>query len=907
MPAPPVMPEYPPLSRSEALAAAEQGACLVTHNQRLAAALRREYGLRQVGAGRGAWPAPDILPWGAWLSRILDDARHDGGPGLPWLLSPLQQQALWEHVITESPEGRDLLAPAGAAKECAEAWSLLHDWDLRAALDDFPKNEDAAAFAAWGQRYRAACDALGATDGARLPALCAGLLAGGRVPAPARLVVCGFDRFSPAQRALLSVCAGGGTGLALFALQPPRGTPRRLEFVSAREEFAAAAQWSRSRLAANPAARIGVVVPDLAAARSRVIRALSEALNPAARLPGFSGALALNVSLGPALADWPMAHTALALLALARGALDLNTLGMLLRSPFIAGAEEESSARAQLDAQLRETGEAEVELGGVLALAGAAGPGHAPRLAAGLRALGNAVAAVSGRRPLSAWARAFVEWLRAAGFPGGRSLSSAEFQALQAWRETLESLATLDPVLGRIDLGTALGRLRRIAGETVFQPESRGAPVQVLGLLEATGQDFDHLWVTGLSDEVWPPAPRPNPFLPAALQRRHELPGASAPERLAFGRRLTAGWLAAAPEVVLSSPRREEDRELGVSPLLAQFPAGDPASLESASIPDHRRILRAAAALETLEDWRAPPLPAAATLHGGVRVFADQAACPFRAFAAHRLQAAGIAVPGPGLSALERGTLVHDTLAQVWRRLRSQDALLGLDEAQRLQVLAEAAVQALARAQRDRPRTLSGRFLALERERLVGLVREWLQQELARPPFEVAGVEERRALALGGLCFNVRLDRLDRISGGRLLIIDYKTGTPKVSDWLGERPGEPQLPLYCVTAGEDVAGVAFAQVRPGDMRLTGLARDGDLLPGTPAFGDSKHAEAYGDWGGLLAAWQRELQKLAADFAGGNAAVDPKDPRKTCEFCEQGPLCRIAERLAPAEPQEEDHE
>ncbi len=899
------MPEYPLIGRPEALVAAEEGACLVTHNQRLAAALRSEYSLRRAGAGHRAWPAPDILPWHAWLARNLDDARHDGGSALPWLLSPIQHQALWERVIAESPEGRDLLQPAGAAKECAEAWSLLHDWDLGAGLEAFPKNEDAAAFAAWAQRYRRACDALGATDGARLSALCAGLLGDGRVPAPARIVVCGFDRYSPAQTALLASFAKRGTALALLASPPSRQmTPLRLEFVSAREEIAAAARWARARLAARPSARVGVVMPDLGAGRSGVIRALTEALNPAARLPGFSSPLPFNVSLGPPLADWPLVHTALALLALARGALDLNILGMLLRSPFLAGAEEEAVARAGLDAQLREAGEPEVDLAEVLVLAGAA---RAPLLAAGLRALREVVAAAPARRPPSAWARGFVDWLLAAGFPGGRSLSSAEYQALRAWRKALESLATLDSVLGRIDLGTALGRLRRIAGETVFQPESRGAPVQVLGLLEATGQEFDHLWVSGLSDEVWPPAPRPNPFLPAALQRRHDLPGASASERLAFARRLTAGWLAAAPEVVLSSSRREEDRELGVSPLLAAYPAGDAASLGSAPAADYPLVLRAAAVLETLDDWRATPLPDGEALQGGTAVFRDQAACPFRAFAAHRLGASAIGVPGPGLSALERGNLVHDTLARVWRRLRTQEALLGMDEPQRLLVLADAAAQALARAQRDRPRTLAGRLLVLERERLARLVREWLQQELERPPFEVAAVEDKRAAALAGRSFNARLDRVDRLADGRLIIIDYKTGTPKVSDWLGERPGEPQLPLYCVTAGEAVAGVAFAQLRPGDMRLVGLARDGDLLPGTSAFGDSKLAEGYGDWDGLIAAWRRELERLVADFAAGLAAVDPKDPRRTCEHCEQGPLCRIAERTAPAEPEENDHE
>ncbi|HEX6827576.1 MAG TPA: PD-(D/E)XK nuclease family protein, partial [Burkholderiales bacterium] len=651
----------------------------------------------------------------------------------------------------------------------------------------------------------------------------------------------------------------------------------------------------------------GIVVPVLAAARGRIMRSLTDAMDPAARLPGRATALPFNLSLGLPLADWPLVHTALALLALAAGALELNALGPLLRSPFIAGADEEAGARARLDARLREFGEMEVEIGTVLAMAGEAGPWQAPRLALALRALRETRPAAAGRRPPSAWSRAFLDWLAAAGFPGGRALSSAEYQTLRAWREALESLATLDSVLGRIDLGAALARLRRIGADTVFQPESQGAPVQVLGLLEASGQEFDHLWVSGLTDEVWPPAPRPNPFLPAAPQRRHELPGSSAPERLAFARRLTAGWFTAAPEVVLSSPRHEEDRELGVSPLLAGIAAGDPASLGSEPVPDYAIGMHAGAALEALEDWRAPRLPTDLPLRGGARVFEDHAACPFRAFAAHRLGAAGLAAPKPGLDALERGNLVHATLAQAWLRLRTQDALRAMDEAARLEIVAEAARRALARLQARRPRTLSGRFLAIEQARLARLAREWLQQELARPPFEVAAVEDRRSLSLGGLAFHARLDRVDRVGGDRYLIIDYKTGKTRVADWLGERPEAPQLPLYCVTAPEEVAGLAFAQVRPGEMRLAGLTRDDDILPDNPAVRDSKHAADYGDWTGLLAAWRGELERLAGEFAEGRAAVDPMDYPRTCEHGEQGPLCRIAERLRPVESEGEGDE
>jgi len=41
-------------------------------------------------------------------------------------------------------------------------------------------------------------------------------------------------------------------------------------------------------------------------------------------------------------------------------------------------------------------------------------------------------------------------------------------------------------------------------------------------------------------------------------------------------------------------------------------------------------------------------------------------------------------------------------------------------------------------------------------------------------------------------------------------------------------------------------------------------------------------------------WTTALLNLAEDFLRGEAAVDPRDGRKTCEFCPLPGLCRIAE-------------
>ena len=105
------------------------------------------------------------------------------------------------------------------------------------------------------------------------------------------------------------------------------------------------------------------------------------------------------------------------------------------------------------------------------------------------------------------------------------------FRPSTAWRDLLSGFATLDLITPRMNLAQAIDRLRQQAANTRFQVEDEGAPVQVMGMLEAAGLRFDHLWIMGLHDEALPAPTNPNPFLPSSLQREHRLPHSSAEAR----------------------------------------------------------------------------------------------------------------------------------------------------------------------------------------------------------------------------------------------------------------------------------------------------------------------------------------------------------------------------------------
>jgi RecB family exonuclease len=244
---------------------------------------------------------------------------------------------------------------------------------------------------------------------------------------------------------------------------------------------------------------------------------------------------------------------------------------------------------------------------------------------------------------------------------------------------------------------------------------------------------------------------------------------------------------------------------------------------------------------------------------------------------------------------MERGTLVHRVLEAVWRKLGAKRALDALAAADLDALVARAADEAVATQRAKRPTTLRGRFAAIERDRLAGLVRAWLEVERARGDFTVLPLEDGRRVAVGPLALDVRLDRVDETAGGERIVIDYKTSTAGLTSILRPRPEEPQLPLYATAAEPGAAAAAFAQIRPGDMKFVGLARAEGLLPRVSTPERSKARDVQADWPAQVAFWRAEVGRLAAEFAAGRADVAPRHGPATCRLCDVQPFCRIHER------------
>lgn len=882
------------------------GVTVVTASNRLARGLRARYNQHQVRRGLTSWPTPSIASFDQWCEQMwteLVDAGHAAADRLP---NPAQVSALWERIVDESPEGSGLIQTHRTAAQARDAWELAAEWRIGIPdehADDL--NEDCRAFVRWASRYQLEATRRNWIDRARLAERIAGALAAHTIEAPKTMILAGFEELTPQQSMLVDVLRNAGTTVEMIEAHRQLGDVRAISLVDADDEIRNAAQWARMLLERDRGGSIGIVIPQLKSMRARVDAIFSDYLIPSSVLPDAARPQRpFNISSGKPLSDYPIIASALHALELCTGLVAIEKVGALLRSPFIGGGDDENASRALLDARLRRNGRTEVRASEIRARASEKVrtrsddttenvTHHSPRLVALLDQWDKVCAALPPRMRPSKWARAFAGMLNALGWPGDRTIDGDEHQALEKWWELLSTYSTLDGVIGDEAALGAVRRIVRMAGEVEFQPRTDDAPVQILGTLEAAGMSFEHLWVAGMHDEEMPATPKPNPFLPLRLQRTHRVARASAERELEFARVVVSNLLASAPHIIVSHPRAEGERPLVPSPLIAHLdpqPAHDEEWSRAQLFESIVFASGGASMRETFDDHAGPPVDAGAALRGGTRILQDQAACAFRAFANHRLGARPLERPSPGLDARERGTLIHRVLETFWKEITSHSALVELDESALGDVVDRHVDAAIARSRAEHPESFSDRFASIERRRLASIMRTWFEVERARAPFTVDIIEEGQPVAIGPITLNVRIDRMDTLDDGRKVLIDYKTSRPSPAKWFGDRPDEPQLPIYSTTCNE-IAAVLYVQLKADEVRFKGIAADTGIIPSVKEFkGRSK--DGIETWEEINERWRQVLTALGEQFMRGDAAVAPKSATMTCLYCEVGPLCRV---------------
>jgi double-strand break repair protein AddB len=374
-------------------------------------------------------------------------------------------------------------------------------------------------------------------------------------------------------------------------------------------------------------------------------------------------------------------------------------------------------------------------------------------------------------------------------------------------------------------LGNILGR-ENLPPEAVT-PHPR---VMIWGTQEARVQGVDLAILGGLNDGVWPPAPRPDPWLSRPMRERLGLPSPDRDIGLSAHDFLQA---AARDEVILTRSRKVDGTPAVASRWLIRLEnllggLGDGEAL--AGMRDRgAELLRLVALVHRPEAPAAPaprPMPRPPVAARPRRLSVTQIETLIRdAYAIYALKVLRLRPLDPlgrPPDFRERGMVIHRIME---RFVAATMGCLPEPEAARA-LLLEAADAVLAedvpwpdtrRVWRARIGRFAGWFLAGEAER----------RALGQPE----GLEVKGAMPLatpaGDFTLTARADRIDRLAGGGAAIYDYKAGAP---------PSEKQITLgfnqqlhlqAAILLAGGFAGVAALEAREGAyLGLTGSSEGG---------------------------------------------------------------------------------
>lgn len=891
-----------------------EGAVLITVNQRLARHLNHRYQQFQVAAGRQWWETPSILPLSAWLQSLHASLLNSGLTECT-LMPAVIRSRVWQQCLEEDQATTQLLDTSRAASNALKAWVVAQQWRCPPAESTI----DQAAFSRWCASYQRHCAEKKRVDAASLADHIIERLDLPAVQAlmPKRLLIAGFISPSAQVHALFEKLRAVNVQVDVIANER-KATLHRHAFADDEAALEAIAVAARSRLKNHPDNTIGVVVHDLNQRRAQVLRAFDSVFFPAlSPLQIKQTGRPYDVSLGLPLSEQSAIRTALLLLRLISKGLDATQLSSLLMSPYIAGGKSDRRLRENIDTDCRNAGVHKFTLNQLIL--------KLPKDNTFRRGLEKV--SQRKRKTLAGsgdWANSFASSLRIMGWPG-KAIDTEEFQTVEAWHACLDDLQLLDDGQA-MSFAKALSLLDQLCRDRIFQLDTPATPIQIMGRLESHGIEFDQLWVTGMDAEQWPPVTQPTSFLPIAQQVECGVPDASAASRLAQAEKEFALWQSSSHQLNLCHAEARDGMPLLPASAIAHIELHtqeqDPLiSAESMISPEHASAqaellfddnantqdivtntgtitststntntnfaitntinsIKNSGDILGIDDPEGPAIASGTQVKGGARLLENQARCPFKAFALHRLHIKPLEEPGIGLDARQHGILLHKSLEFFWKDIKTQSALLDLDE----DALHDAIENAVEEALKDKE--VETDLRDLQRRYLVRLIAQWIEkQEIVRTGFSVVELEADKEIEVSGVKMKLQVDRIDKLDSGESVVLDYKTGQNSTcKSWSEERIDSPQLPLYAMT-DSDIKGICFAQVFSNQHKYIGITAESGLINRVSAG-----EKTFASWDEWRAHWQSALESVASEVQQGVATITPA--KKACDYCELYGLCRI---------------
>ncbi|CEG58472.1 PD-(D/E)XK nuclease family protein [Legionella fallonii] len=835
-------------NKNKLLGLISAGAIVITPNNRLSAALLESF---FAYSQNKILEKPICLPYSTIITNAYQQLKFTRPEqSHPTLLNEAQLRHLWQKIIKSEA---NITYSDGLLMAVMQAYEYCQQWQISCENPTFCYTPQTKTFQQWWQILEQKLKEQNLiTEHQLIP-----YLVNSNYPLVDQPIIWAcFDEFNPQQLTLQNYHHNQGLTQYRYDLKEQTTSPQVLTAKDHKEEYQQLFAWLRLKLDQG-IQRIGVVIPNLQQ-ESRSLQRIIE--------QHFDSSL-FNISLGQTLSDFPLVAHALVWLKLEATNIDTHQVSLLLQSPYLGGAKEEFIARSHY---LQESTLLQNPLCSLKTLS------HdletpVPKLSALLKD----VTPYPKSAPIDEWIHLFQQRLNSLGYPGDYGLNSQNYQCFHRFTAVFDEFRQLSLISPILTTKEAIEAFSYLIDNTIFQAQKKNTIIQISGLLEASGCEFDSLWVMGLTDQCLPQKTRLSAFIPPQLQRQLFMPH-SVPEReLQFARQTLQRLHRGSKETVFSYPKLMGDTPNLPCSLITHLPPIASVALTNETLNSLPLI--------TQEEQYNVPLGAEESVSGGTALLANQAKCPFKAFAEHRLKAKPLQMTTDGLDHKEKGQLIHKVMELLWSTIENQERLLNFSEGDLDQLIEKTINTALAPYKQAHPDSFPTLIQEVEYIRLKRLVQASLEWEKTRVPFTITAIEQTYSVNIAGLDFTVRVDRLDQVANQKW-VIDYKSTLPTSKPWNEERPREPQLLLYALL-DEEINTLLLLQLKTGKIICSGFSEEKQAIHGISSL---KKEESWDEYRNN---WKEQLSLLAEEFQNGYCPPQPLSP-SICQQCAFQNLCRF---------------
>lgn len=849
---------------------------VIAPNTRIQQQIEAAYAARQSENHKSAWLNPNVHSLSSWIENTWDELQDVGfeEAASKTLASDIAMNAIWVNTILGSSDIEDVIDPASMTTQAMQAHRFISLWGVNDVDGFFMAQQEHGSFKEWYKQVQYILNIRNWVTKEGAIHVIISAIKQGYVNFPAEVSLFSFDEFPPLYQMLFDAMKEQGANLTTSEND---GTYETMVSVCVNErsdQYLKAALWAKNIMENEPDKTVAIVCPELHLQREQALEAFNRVFEPQVYLPHVKRyTTPFNISVGVPLIAIPLVRDALNLLDIGDGIAPIDVMNSLLRSPFIEGAMSEKMQRAKFAHFIKRYHSTELRILDLISR-----PECPKKLAELVSKYLRFISNTPDKQSTSKWAAHFNSALEIVGWCQGRNLDSEEFQAYSQWASVLTDFAATDSVTSNCTRKSAIAVLKHVLHTTVFQPESSQPPVQILGVLEASGLRFDYMWIMDNNDDIWPPKPESNPFLWDSMQTELGMPHSSAERELLFSKQVIERLKHGAEHIVFSYAAMQDGSELRPSPLIEGLIEGveevELKDLELAEYVDYMALQFGAIPLLPVIDGKVP-VKDPSKIRGGTGILTKQSSCPVKAFARYRLGATELPKLELGLTHTERGSVIHYTLEYFFGEIKSQKELLDLSREEQYALVDKGIDFAFFYIQNTRV-ALGEKLQEIERGRIHRLISEWLEIEKERKSFTVKSCEEQQKIDIAGLPLTISRDRVD-IVDGKEFYLDYKTGGDvSPATWSKEIIEQPQLPIYAVYGEKDSIGAAFAHVRAGEHALIGFADVDDIGKGVQHVSKMR-GDVPNDWDSLREVWKERLEFLATEFLEGDTSRLPAKP------------------------------